>query len=201
MVKNKTYFLMDNFFKTIHYNNELNLIIIAQFYEPLVADEANKSVEIRVDTRIPTGIKVKYNKPDVFILDKIKKEILIVEVGITRFDNLRAVETEKKHKYDLLANHCGAMNGYKTSIIPYVITLEGITTTFHKKYRSELNLDCRTQAYIQARVLKMTLEIIAENEQEVTKKENLISNTCENRLISICDDILKNKIEIPLYSK
>ncbi|EQB60817.1 n-acetylglucosaminylphosphatidylinositol de-n-acetylase family protein [Vairimorpha apis BRL 01] len=120
---------------------------------------ANKSVEIRVDTRIPTSIKVKYNKPDVFILDKIKKEILIVE-----------------HKYDLLANHCGAMNGYKTRIIPYVMAWEGITTTFHKKYRSELNLDSRTQAYIQARVLKMTLEslsmearrgeVIMENEQE-----------------------------------
>ena len=144
-------------------------------------NEANKSVEIRVDTRIPTGIKVKYNKPDVFILDKIKKEILIVEVGITSFDNLRAVETEKKHKYDLLANHCGAMNGYKTRIIPYVMTWEGITTTFHKKYRSELNLDSRTQAYIQARVLKMTLEslsmearrgeVIAENEQEILRKK------------------------------
>jgi hypothetical protein len=33
---------------------------------------------------------VKYNKPD----------IVIVEVGITSFDNLRAVETEKKSKYD-----------------------------------------------------------------------------------------------------
>lgn len=32
MVKNKTYFLMDNFFKTIYYNNELNLIMIAKFY-------------------------------------------------------------------------------------------------------------------------------------------------------------------------
>ncbi|MGL5898454.1 MAG: hypothetical protein ACRCZW_02085 [Lactobacillaceae bacterium] len=68
-------------------------------------------MKIRVDTRISTGIKVKYNKPDVYILDKIKKEILIVEVGITSFDNLRAVETEKKHKYDLLANHCGAIHG------------------------------------------------------------------------------------------
>ncbi|EQB60761.1 hypothetical protein NAPIS_ORF01666 [Vairimorpha apis BRL 01] len=63
-----------------------------------------------------------------------------------KFDNLRTVETEKKHKYDLIVNHCGSMNE--------------ITTTFHKKYRSELNIDSRTQAYIQARVLKMTLECI-----------------------------------------
>ena len=29
----------------------------------------NKNVEIRVDTRLQTGIKVKYNKMDIFILD------------------------------------------------------------------------------------------------------------------------------------
>jgi len=65
---------------------------------------ANNRVEIRVDTRIPTGIQVKYNKPDIFIYDKMRNEIVIVEVGITSFDNLHTVETEKKHKYDLLAN-------------------------------------------------------------------------------------------------
>ena len=77
---------------------------------------SNKRVKIRVYTRIPTGIKVLYNKPDVFILDKIKKEILIVNVGKTSFDNLRAVETEKKHKYDLFANHYEAMYGYKKKL-------------------------------------------------------------------------------------
>ena len=43
---------------------------------------------------------MKYYKPDIFIYDKVKKEIVIVEVGITSFDNLRAVETEKKSNYD-----------------------------------------------------------------------------------------------------
>ncbi|KAF9763115.1 hypothetical protein NGRA_1494 [Nosema granulosis] len=34
---------------------------------------SNDLAEIRVDTRITTGIKVKYNKPDIFILDKLRK--------------------------------------------------------------------------------------------------------------------------------
>ena len=55
---------------------------------------SNKRVKIRVDTRIPTNNKVKYNKPDVFILDKIKKGISIVKIEKTSFDNLRAVETK-----------------------------------------------------------------------------------------------------------
>ncbi|KAF9763739.1 hypothetical protein NGRA_1082 [Nosema granulosis] len=66
---------------------------------------SNDLAEIRIDTRIPTGIKVKYNKPDIFILVKLRKEILFVEVGITSFDHLRAVEYKKKDKYDLLVNH------------------------------------------------------------------------------------------------
>jgi hypothetical protein len=60
---------------------------------------ANSRVEVRVDSRIQIGIQAKYNKPDIFIYDKIKKEIVIIEIGITSFDNLRAVEKERK--YDL----------------------------------------------------------------------------------------------------
>jgi hypothetical protein len=71
----------------------------------------------------------------------VKKEILIVEVGITSFDHLRAVEVEKKNKYDVLANHCGALHGYKTRIIPYVMTWDGLVTTYHRTYRKELDLD------------------------------------------------------------
>ena len=73
------------------------------------------------------------------------------------------------------------MNGYKARIIPYVMTWERITTTFHKKYRRELKIDSRTQAYIQSRVLKMTCESlsiearrgeqITEEEQVATEKE------------------------------
>ncbi len=42
----------------------------------------NDNAEIRVDTRISTDIKVSHNKPDIVVLDKKRKEILIVEVGI-----------------------------------------------------------------------------------------------------------------------
>ena len=122
---------------------------------------ANNRVEIRVDTRIPTGIQVKYNKPDIFIYDKMRNEIVIVEVGITSFDNLHTVETEKKHKYDLLANHCGAVYKAKTRIIPYVMTWDGIVTSYHGGYCKELGLDRRVEAYIQSRVHKMTFESIS----------------------------------------
>ncbi|KAF9763395.1 hypothetical protein NGRA_1295, partial [Nosema granulosis] len=126
------------------------------------------------DTRIPTGIQVKYNKPDIFVLDKVKKEVLIVEVGFTSFDHLRSVEVEKQHKYDLLANHCGALHGFTTRIVPYVMTWDGVVTTYHQNYRKELNLDSRVEAYIQSRVLKMTLESLTME----ARREGALSEVC-----------------------
>ncbi|KAF9751298.1 hypothetical protein NGRA_3422 [Nosema granulosis] len=102
----------------------------------------------------------KYNKPDIIVLDKVKKEVLIVEVGITSFDHLRSVEVEKKHKYYLLANYCGALHGFTKRIVPYVMTWDCVGTTYHQNYRKEPNLDSRVEAYIQSRVLKMTLECL-----------------------------------------
>ncbi|EQB59819.1 hypothetical protein NAPIS_ORF02647 [Vairimorpha apis BRL 01] len=70
----------------------------------------NDLAEIRVDTRIGTDIKVSHNKPDILVFDKKRKEILIVEVGITNLDRLSIVENEKLRKYDLLANELGAIH-------------------------------------------------------------------------------------------
>ena len=67
-----------------------------------------------------------------FIIDWIKREIIVVEVGITSYNNLRTVETEKPRKYDLLANYLSGLHGFKTKIIPFVITWDGIVTTYHK---------------------------------------------------------------------
>ena len=82
----------------------------------------SKDLEIRVDSRIQADMLINYNKPNIFIVDKIRKEITIVEVGITGFENLHAFETKKKHKYDLLSSHTASMYKYKSKIIPYVMT-------------------------------------------------------------------------------
>ena len=83
---------------------------------------SKQNVKIGVDSRIQTGIKVKYNKPDIVVIDKVKKQIDIIEVGITSYENLKTVETEKSRKYDLLANHMGVMYKFPTRIIPIIMT-------------------------------------------------------------------------------
>ena len=94
----------------------------------------NENAEIRVDTRIQTDIKIQNNKPDIFIHDKKRKEIILIEIGITNQDLLQVVENEKKRKYDLLANELGLIYKCRTKIIPYVLTWDGVVTIYHKRY-------------------------------------------------------------------
>ncbi|EQB62164.1 hypothetical protein NAPIS_ORF00266 [Vairimorpha apis BRL 01] len=122
---------------------------------------ANKFIEIRVDTTIKTDVKIKYNKPDIVVIDKKSKDILIVEIGVTSIDNLQQVETEKLRKYDLLANELGLIHGCKTKIIPYVLIWDGIVTKYHLKYGKALEILDRIEAYIQSVTLKKTLESVS----------------------------------------
>ncbi|WUR02149.1 reverse transcriptase [Vairimorpha necatrix] len=121
----------------------------------------NDRAEIRVDTRISTNIKVTHNKPDILVFDKKKKEILIVEVGITNQDRLTIVENEKLRKYDLLANELGLIHKSRTRIVPYVMTWDGVVTKYHRKYIKELEIQPYLEAYIQSIVMKKTLESIS----------------------------------------
>jgi hypothetical protein len=122
---------------------------------------SNENVEIRVDTRVRTGIKIDANRPDILVHDKKRKEIILIEIGITSQDRLQTVETEKKRKYDVLANKLGLEHKCKTKIIPYVMTWDGIVTKLHRRYSTEIGLTNSVEAYIQAIVLKKTLESIS----------------------------------------
>lgn len=51
---------------------------------------SNNRAEIRVDTRIFPDIILSHNKPDIFVIYKMKEQILIVEVGIIN-QNLFAI--------------------------------------------------------------------------------------------------------------
>jgi hypothetical protein len=136
---------------------------------------SNKFVEIRVDTFIKTDIKIKHNRPDLVVIDKKSKEIIIVEVGITSIDNLQQVETEKLRKYDLIANELSQIYGFKSSIIPYVVTWDGVVTKYHDIHRRRLGISDRIEAYIQSLVLKKTLESISLDFRRNGNLEEIVS--------------------------
>ncbi|XP_029656548.1 uncharacterized protein LOC115231790 [Octopus sinensis] len=119
---------------------------------------STQNVEIKVDTSIITENKVNFNKPDIFVYDKIKKEITLIEVGITSQDRLKQVEVEKLHKYDFLANELSLLYECQVKIIPVVLTWDGVVTRCFKNYMDKLYIEKSTMTYIQSVVLKRTLE-------------------------------------------
>ncbi len=119
-----------------------------------------------------TAIKIEANKPDIIVFDKKRKLITIIEIGITSQNQLITVETEKKRKYDILANHLGQLHKMKTRIIPWVMTWDGIVTKTHKYYLKELGISNNIEAYMQSLVIRKTLESISldhRREGEITQ--------------------------------
>ena len=92
----------------------------------------NENAEIKVDTTIRTDVRIQSNRPDIFVFDKKKKEIVLIEVGITNQDILQNVESEKMRKYDLLAKELSLLYKCSTKIIPFVLTWDCIVTTYQK---------------------------------------------------------------------
>ena len=106
-------------------------------------------------------MKIKYNKPDIVVIDKKSKEILIVEIDVTLINNLQQVESEKLRNYEVLANELGLIHKCKTRIIPYVLTWNCIVIKYHAKYRKKLAISDQIEAYIQSITLKKTLESVS----------------------------------------
>ncbi|XP_036354685.1 uncharacterized protein LOC118761119 [Octopus sinensis] len=114
-------------------------------------------VEIRVDTTI-TDTAVSNGKPDIFVHDKVRNTITLIEVGITSQNYLKQAEVEKFHKYNLLANELGAIHRAKVKIIPVVLTWDEIVSRFFKSHLNSIAVEDRVKAYIQTLVLRKTLE-------------------------------------------
>ncbi|TBU20928.1 hypothetical protein CWI38_0008p0010, partial [Hamiltosporidium tvaerminnensis] len=135
----------------------------------------NEYAEIRVDTRIKTDVKIRNNRPDIFILDKKKNKITLIEVGITSQDSLQIVETEKLRKYDLLANE-----------------LDGIVTKYYKYHLKRLEIPMNIEEYIQSIVLEKTPR---PNTEECYEIADLINNQEDGA------KHLKGKNDTPLISE
>ncbi|KAG0435826.1 Retrovirus-related Pol polyprotein from type-2 retrotransposable element R2DM, partial [Dictyocoela muelleri] len=120
----------------------------------------NNNAEIITEIPVRTDSNIINNKPDIIIFDNQKNIIYIIEIGVTSIENLKKYEVEKLHKYRLLGKEMEQMYGKRVIIAPYVLTWDGVTTEYNKKYRKIIDIDDRLHAYIQGVCLKMTSEIV-----------------------------------------
>ena len=119
------------------------------------------NVKIRINTRIITDIKIQHNRPDLFVYDKKRKEITLIEAGITNLYILTQIENKMTKKNNFIANELALSYKCKVKIIPNMMTWKEVVTKYHKKNKNEMKILLKTEAYIQSLVLKKALESIS----------------------------------------
>jgi hypothetical protein len=132
---------------------------------------------------------MQHNKPDKVVHDKVKNDIIILEVEITSQDQMQTAEVGKMREYDILAKELGMIYKCTTTIIPYVLPWDGIVTSFHKKYQKQLGVHRYIGAYIQSVVLKRTFVSIS---LEFRRSGELVSrcraNMVETAVRRLCSE-------------
>ncbi|TBU12436.1 hypothetical protein CWI38_0758p0030, partial [Hamiltosporidium tvaerminnensis] len=103
----------------------------------------NEYAEIRVNTGIKTDVEIRNNRPDIFILDKKKKKITHIDVGITCQDSLQIVKTEK-----LGNKNCSV------EITLYEMTWNSIVNKYYKSHLKRLEILMNIEAYIHSEGLE-----------------------------------------------
>lgn len=128
---------------------------------------SNERVKIKSDVPILTELRIDHNKPDLMVHDLRAKEILLVEVGITNKNIISTTELTKARKYELLANELKCIYpGTKVTIVPVVMTWDGLVTKHFKAYMKQIDVSDKLVSYIQTVVLKRTLESILIDSRE-----------------------------------
>lgn len=120
----------------------------------------NDRVRIKSDTTIITENRIENNKPDLMIHDLKTNKITLVEVGVTNKRIVSTTEVTKSRKYELLASELKLMYKADVTVVPIVITWDGLVTNFFKSHARRLDLSDKIIAYIQTEVLKRTAESI-----------------------------------------
>src|SRR5262245_29118560 len=97
----------------------------------------NSYAKIATDVKVETERDVKANRPDIVITEYERKLTFIVDVTVTRPENLAKAEFEKVTKYQAIAQEIQQRTGFATKVIPFAITWDGNVSVRNKIYIQE----------------------------------------------------------------
>ena len=142
--------------KRVHWSlcKKYNLEITQQWWkhkpEPVTE---NRDVKILWDFSIRTDCKIQANKPDLVVVDKAKKTLLIVDIACPLDINIGKKEQEKILKYQDLKTELQRLWKLKGKVVPVVIGALGAVTKNHSKYVESVNDAIRTEDLQKATLL------------------------------------------------
>lgn len=74
------------------------------------------------------------------------------------------------------------------------MTWDGVVTKYHKQYRTDIGLDNRTQAYVQSRVLKTTLESLTMDNRRRTQASAVDTNVLKSEQQKAAEPMEKQEL-------
>ena len=132
-------------------------------------DEVRRSedggTEIWWDRAVETTTKLEHNRPDVVVVDRVRKRWVIVDFSVPWDKNVWGRENEKVEKYSPLAREVRRVHGVQTRVVPIVVGALGVVTTRLGGYLKELGIPdivggFQTSAIVgTANILRKTLNI------------------------------------------
>ncbi|TWW81593.1 hypothetical protein D4764_01G0014080, partial [Takifugu flavidus] len=84
--------------------------------------------QILWDFQIQTHKMVVAKQPDIMVVDKHQKTVVVIDVAIPNDSNIRKKENEKLEKYQALKEEIEKMWGVKATVVPVVIGTLGAVT-------------------------------------------------------------------------
>ena len=120
----------------------------------------NKNLKILWDFTTYCNHMIEARRPDIVVVDKVKKETMIIDVAIPGDTRICNKEQEKNRKYSLLKDKIATLwQMKKVVVIPIVVGALGTISTKFEKYIESLGIEIRIE-HVQKLALLRTAKII-----------------------------------------
>ena len=98
------------------------------------------NIEVWWDNAVETTKRMDHNRPDVIIIDKVKKEWILVDFSVPWDKNIVLKEDEKINNYSPLAHEIRKLHKVKTKIVPIVVGSLGVVSKNLTGYIKQLDI-------------------------------------------------------------
>lgn len=117
----------------------------------------NNTHRLYWDRSVLTDRTIVHNRPDIILIDKVRKEACLIDVGIPNSHNIQNCFAEKEGKYQRLGQEIQQMwHQERVTIIPLIISATGVTPKTLISNLSKLGIVNKIAAIQKAVILSTT---------------------------------------------
>ncbi|KAG6462064.1 hypothetical protein O3G_MSEX013040 [Manduca sexta] len=138
----------------------------------------NTNYRMYFDRAILTDKTIHNNRPDITLIDKVKKEIYIIDIAVPNTHNIQKTITEKIHKYTELKEEVHRIwKMDRVYIVPLVLSSTGVIPKYLLHSLNVINLPENTYITMQKAAILNTCRIVRKFLQEYSATQTIPEHT------------------------